>query len=95
MTEAVERPSLRMSFRLVIAIALGLALVAFLGGREVYTRYGGYRPLALARVPSTMRYRARVELSDPKRAPAVARLLAALDPRGTRLEIGIADGILK
>src|SRR5258706_11560987 len=61
--EAVERPAWRISFRLLTAIALGLALVAWVAGRYIYQRYG-YRPLALVHVPPTMRYRARVELSD-------------------------------
>jgi len=85
MNDAIERPSPRLSFQLLVAIALGLALVAFIAGREIYVRYGGYRPLALVHVPSDMRYRARVELGDPKRAPALAPLFSALDPRGTRL----------
>jgi hypothetical protein len=86
MSEAVvERPAWRISFRWLAAIALGLAAVAFGAGRYVYVKYGGYRPLALAHVPQTMRYRARVELSDAKRVPAVEPLLNALDPRHTRL----------
>lgn len=86
MSEAVvERPAWRVSFRFLCAVALGLALVAYVAGRYVYFTYGGYRPLALAHVPQTMRFRARVELSDPQRAPALAPLLRALDPRHTRL----------
>lgn len=85
MNEAVERPSFRISFRLLAAVALGLALVAFLAGRFVFQRFGGYRPMALMHVPQTMRYRARVELNDAARRPAIAPLLSALDPRGQRL----------
>ncbi len=85
MSEAVERPSVRWRFRWIVATALGLALLALLGGREVYVRYGGYRPLALVHVPASMRYRARVELGDAARLPALARLLSSLDPRGVRL----------
>jgi hypothetical protein len=84
MNAVAERPSFRISFRMLMAIALGLAALAFVGGRFVFKRYGGYRPMALMHVPQTMRYRARVELSDAARAPAVASLLQALDPRGTR-----------
>lgn len=83
--EAAERPAWRLSFQHLAVAALVLAAVAFLGGRYIYTRYGGYRPLALAHVPPTMLYRARVSLSDPVRAPLVAPIFAALDPRGTRL----------
>jgi hypothetical protein len=86
MSEAVmERPAWRISFRGLIAVALGLFAVAFVAGRYVYFKYGGYRPLALAHVPQTMRYRARVELNDLQRVPAVAPLLNALDPRHVRL----------
>lgn len=86
MSEGVaDRPAWRISFRWLAAIALGLAAIAFVAGRYVYLKYGGYRPLALAHVPQTMRYRARVELSDPKRVPAIEPLLNALDPRHTRL----------
>lgn len=85
MSEAVERPAWRISFAQLAALALGLAAVAFVAGRYVYVRYGGYRPLALAHVPQTMRYRARVSLSDPVRMPLIAPLLQAMDPRGTRL----------
>ena len=85
MNDAVERPSVRMSFRLLMSIALGLAVIAFVAGRQIYTRYGGYRPLALVHVPPTVRYRARVDLTDEKRVAAVEPLLNALDPRHTRL----------
>ena len=85
MSEAVERPAWRISFRELAAVALGLAAVAFVAGRYVYTRYGDYRPLALAHVPQTMRYRARVSLSDASRMQQIAPLLRALDPRGQRL----------
>lgn len=84
MNEVAERPSFRISFRLLGGVALALALLAFAFGRLVYERYGGYRPMALMHVPQTMRYRARVELNDPERRPAIAPLLAALDPRGQR-----------
>jgi hypothetical protein len=82
---AAERPSLRISFRLLMAIVLGLALVAFVAGRWVYRTYGGYRPVALVHVPQTMRYRARVELGDAARVQAIHPLLVALDPRHVRL----------
>lgn len=59
--------------------------MAFVAGRHIYFEYGGYRPLALAHVPQTMRYRARVELSDTPRVTAIEPLLKMLDPRGTRL----------
>lgn len=86
MSEAVvDRPAWRISFRWLVAVALGLAAVAFVAGRYVYFEYGGYRPLALAHVPQTMRYRARVELSDTPRVTAIEPLLKMLDPRGTRL----------
>jgi hypothetical protein len=85
MNDAVERPSVRMSFRLLMSIALGLAVIAFVAGRQLYIRYGGYRPLALVHVPPTVRYRARVDLTDAPRVAAVAPLLDALDPRHTRL----------
>jgi hypothetical protein len=86
MSEAVvERPAWRISFRWLITVALGLAAVAFVGGRYVYFTYGGYRPMALAHVPQTMRYRARVELSDTPRVTAIEPLLRMLDPRGVRL----------
>lgn len=81
---ALDRPALRLPFRWLVVIALGLAAVAFLGGRHLYKKQGGYRPLALMHVPQTMRYRARVELNDPKRVPPVAPLLAALDASGAR-----------
>ncbi|RYZ06603.1 MAG: hypothetical protein EOO73_14965 [Myxococcales bacterium] len=81
----VDRPAWRTSFRGLVAVALGLAAVAFVAGRYVYFNYGGYRPLALAHVPQTMRYRARVDLTDPQRAPALAPLLRSLDPRHVRL----------
>jgi hypothetical protein len=84
MSEAVERPAWRISFRGLAGIVLGLSLVAVLAGRYVYLRYGGYRPLALAHVPQNMRYRARVELSDEKRVDALRPLLAALDRRQVR-----------
>jgi hypothetical protein len=83
--EAVERPAWRVSFRQLLVVALGLAAVAFVAGRYVYVRYGGYRPLALAHVPQTLRYRARVSVSDATRMVEIAPLLAALDPHGTRL----------
>jgi hypothetical protein len=85
MNDAVERPSVRMSFRLLMSIALGLAVIAFVAGRQIYIRYGGYRPLALVHVPPTVRYRARVDLTDSQRLAAVAPLLDALDPRHTRV----------
>ena len=86
MSEAViDRPAWRISFRGLIAVALGLAAIAFVAGRYVYFNYGGYRPLALAHVPQSMRYRARVDLGDAQRAPALAPLLRALDPRHVRL----------
>jgi hypothetical protein len=86
MSEAViDRPAWRISFRGLIAVALGLAAVAFVAGRYVYFNYGGYRPLALAHVPQAMRYRARVDLGDARRAPALEPLLRALDPRHVRL----------
>ncbi len=81
----VERPAWRISFRLLMGIALGLALLAVVAGRQIYTRYGGYRPLALAHVPQTARYRARVDLTDTPRVDAIAPLLNALDPRHTRV----------
>lgn len=83
---AVERPSVRLSFRWVVTIALGLALVAFIAGRRIYAHYGGYRPMALAHVPQTMRYRARVDLGDVARAPQLHPLLVSMDPRGVRLK---------
>lgn len=85
MNDAVERPSVRMSFRLLMSIALGLAVIAFVAGRQIYVRYGGYRPLALVHVPPTVRYRARVDFTDAQRVAAVAPLLDALDPRHTRV----------
>ncbi len=84
MTAVIERPGIRISFRLLVGVALGLAFIAFIAGRFVYERYGGYRPMALMHVPQAMRYRARIELNDVERRPAVAPLLAALDPRGDR-----------
>jgi hypothetical protein len=84
MSEAAERPSVIMPFRWLMAIALGLALLAFIGGRQIYTRYGGYRPLALVHVPSSMRYRARVDMGDRARLAKLAPLLRALDPRAKR-----------
>jgi hypothetical protein len=98
MTEAaIERPSVRLSFRWVVAIALGLALVAFLAGRRIYQSYGGYKPMALAHVPPAMRYRARVELGDATRAPQLHPLLVSMDPRGVRRpaleqKLGISAG---
>lgn len=84
MNEAVlERPTLRVRFRWLVGIALGLAVIAFVGGRYIFKRYGGYRPLALMHVPQTMRYRARVELQDV-RVPLIAPLLGAVDPQGRR-----------
>ena len=85
MSEAVERPAWRISFRGLALIVLGLALVAIVAGRYIYVRYGGYRPLALAHVPQDMRYRARVELSDAPRVEAIAPLLTMLDRRHVRL----------
>lgn len=85
MTEAVERPAWRLSFQRLLLIALGLAAVAFVAGRTIYVRYGGYRPLALSHVPATMRYRARVETSDQPRMLALGPLLTMLDPRHVRL----------
>lgn len=82
---AVERPAWRISFRQLMLIALALAAVAFVAGRYVYVRYGGYRPLALAHVPQTLRYRARVSFSDPVRVAQIVPLLSALDPHGARL----------
>lgn len=82
---AAERPSLRISFRWLMALVLGLALLAFVAGRWVYRTYGGYRPVALVHVPQTMRYRARVELGDAERVQALHPLLVALDPRHVRL----------
>ena len=79
MTEAVERPSVRMSFRLLMSIALGLAVIAFVAGRQIYLRYGGYRPLALVHVPPTVRYRARVDLTDTQRVAAIQPLLNAVE----------------
>lgn len=84
MNDAVERPSVRISFRLLISIALGLAVLAFVAGRQIYTRFGGYRPLALVHVPPAVRYRARVDLSDTRRVAAVEPLLNVLDPRRQR-----------
>ncbi len=60
-------------------------MVAFVAGRQIYKRYGGYRPLALVHVPPTVRYRARVDLTDTQRVAAVEPLLNALDPRHTRV----------
>jgi len=54
-------------------------------GRHIYTRYGGYQPLALSHVPSTVRYRARVDLTDTPRVAAIEPLINALDPRHTRV----------
>jgi len=85
MNDAVERPSVRISFRLLIGIALGLAALAFVAGRQIYTRFGGYRPLALVHVPPTVRYRARVDLADAGRVAAIEPLLNALDPRQQRV----------
>jgi hypothetical protein len=82
---AAERPSVRITFRWLMAIVLGLALVASLAGRWVYQTYGGYRPVALVHVPQSMRYRARIELGDAERVQAVQPLLVALDPRHLRL----------
>jgi hypothetical protein len=83
--ETADRPTWRISFRLLVSVTLGLALIALVAGRYVYARYGAYTPLALAHVPTTMRYRARVELGDQTRIEALRPLLNALDPRGTRL----------
>lgn len=83
--EGTERPAWRVSFRGLMLAVLALATLAFVAGRYVYVRYGGYRPLALAHVPQTMRYRARVETSDKARMDAIAPLLTALDPRHVRL----------
>jgi hypothetical protein len=85
MSEAAERPAWRVSFRGLMLAVLALSALAFVAGRYVYVRYGGYRPLALAHVPQTMRYRARVETSDQARMDAIAPLLTALDPRHVRL----------
>jgi hypothetical protein len=86
MSEAVvERPAWRISFRGLAGVVLALSLVAIVAGRYIYVRYGGYKPLALAHVPQTMRYRARVELGDEKRVQAIAPLLTMLDPRHLRL----------
>jgi hypothetical protein len=85
MNDAVERPSVRISFRLLISIALGLAVLAFVAGRQIYTRFGGYRPLALVHVSPGVRYRARVDLSDTRRVAAVEPLLNVLDPRHQRV----------
>jgi hypothetical protein len=85
MSEAAERPAWRISFRTLGLVVLALATVAVLGGRYILGRYGGYRPLALAHVPQTMRYRARVELHDQARAEAIRPLLTALDPRSRRI----------
>lgn len=85
MSVAVDRPGIRVSFRWLLAVALGLAAVAFVAGRFVFKRYGGYRPMALMHVPQTVRYRARVELNDAQRRPLIAPLLHALDPRGVRV----------
>ncbi|HKY37550.1 MAG TPA: hypothetical protein VJN18_16525 [Polyangiaceae bacterium] len=93
---AIERPTIRLPFRWLVGIALGLAVIAFLGGRHIFQRLGGYRPLALTHVPQTMRYRARVEVHDAGRAPLLAPLLAALDPEGRRwagLEQKIGDSL--
>jgi hypothetical protein len=81
---ALERPSVLLPFRWLVLGALGLAVVAFTGGRYLFQRYGGYRPLALMHVPQTLRYRARVEVNDPQRAPLILPLLDALDPQGRR-----------
>lgn len=82
---APERPAWRVSFRSLMLIVLGISAVAVIAGRYVFVRYGGYRPLALAHVPQTMRYRARVETGDQARMLAIAPLLTALDPRHVRL----------
>ena len=94
---AIERPSVRLSFRWVAAIALGLALIAFVAGRRIYVEYGGYKPVALAHVPPAMRYRARVDLGDNARAPQLHPLLVSMDPRGVRRpalekKLGISAG---
>jgi len=81
---ALERPAIRLPFRWLVGVSLGLAVIAFLGGRYIFKRWGGYRPLALMHVPQTMRYRARVEVHDAKRAPLIAPLLSAVDPEGRR-----------
>src|SRR4051812_45875936 len=87
MSEAavVERPAWRISFRGLMLVVLGLSLVALVAGRYVYTRYGGYTPLALVHVPAGMRYRARVQLGDRARVAALRPLFDALDPRRSRL----------
>jgi len=85
MNDVIERPSVRISFRLLMGIALGLAVIAFVAGRQIYQRFGGYRPLALVHVPPTVRYRARVDLTDQQRVAAIEPLLNALDPRHQRL----------
>lgn len=81
---ALERRTLLLPFRWLVVISLGLAALAWAGGRHLYKKQGGYRPLALMHVPQTLRYRARVEIRDPKRAPLIAPLLTALDRAGTR-----------
>jgi hypothetical protein len=83
--ERAERPGLKLSPAWILVIALALAAAAFMAGRHLYARYGTYRPIALMHVASEMRYRARVDLEDTQRMQALAPLLAALDPRGTRL----------
>ncbi len=98
-SEALERPAWRISFRRLATIVLALSALAFVAGRYIYVRYGGYRPLALAHVPQTMRYRARVSSSDPVRTPLLAPLLRALDPRGVRRpaleqKLGVSAGTL-
>ncbi len=85
MSELVaERPGVRMSSGRLLALALGLALVAFVAGRTIYQRYGGYRPMALMHVPPTMQQRARVDFDDAERMAALQPLWRALDPRGAR-----------
>ena len=80
MNEAVvERPAWRISFRRLLSIALGLALLAVVAGRHIYTRYGGYQPLALAHVPQTARYRARVDLTDTPRVDAISRFISSFN----------------
>jgi len=81
---ALERPAVRLRFRWLVVVTLAFVAIAFTAGRYIYKRHATYRPLALMHVPQTMRYRARVEINDVKRVPAIARLLAALDPRGAR-----------
>lgn len=84
--ESGARPAWRISFRMLLAVVLGLFAICVVAGSYVYRHYSGdYRPLALSHVPETMRYRARVEASDAQRMPALAPLLNAIDPHERRL----------